>query len=229
MKNFVSSISARLSGELIVPFFLIAIYIVFLVAVKGVIPTAQEILAYFTKLYQSYGYEIIFVSALLEALVVINFFVPGLMAMSLGAIFARAGHLELTLVILAAISGLVIGYTIDFLLGYFGFGDILKKIGYGWVLTKARGQLDKFGDKGLILGFAYPNVASFLSLGAGTLKFKFLYFFFLAAISSLFWIPLWGILIYSVGEIFLTILTRYSFLVVTVVIASLVLLRMLRK
>lgn len=208
---------------------LITLYLGFLIFVRGAIPTTQEIIDHFASIYARYGYEIIFASAALEALVLVNLFVPGLVAMALGAIFARTGHIELTFVVLAATSGVLLGYIIDYFLGYFGFGDFFSKTGLGWMVKKAKEQLKKLGNHGLILGFAYPNVGSFLSLAAGTTRMKFGWFVLIAALSSAFWMPIWGIVIYSFGDIFLTVITKYSFLMGLIVVVSLILVRIWRK
>ncbi len=229
VEPFFKFLKSIFSLSSIAPLVLIALYLVFLVFIRGALPTAQEIIDHFASIYERYGYEIIFVSAALESLVLVNLFVPGLVAMALGAIFARTGHIELTLVVLAATSGVLLGYIIDYFLGYFGFGDFFSKTGLGWMVKKAREQLNKLGTHGLILGFAYPNVASFLSLAAGTVKMRFGWFLLIAILSSAFWMPIWGIVIYSLGDIFLTVLTKYSFLIVLVVATSLILVRIWRK
>ena len=229
MKPFFKLLRPIFTLSSIAPLVLIGFYLGFLIFIRGAIPTAQEIIEHFASIYARYGYEIIFISAFLEALVLINLFVPGLVAMALGAIFVRTGQTELTLVVLAATSVVILGYIVDYLLGYFGVGDLFAKTGFGWMVKKAKDQLIKLGNHGLILGFAYPNVASFLSLAAGTTKINFIWFVALAVISSAFWVSMWGIVIYTVGEIFLTILTKYSLLLASVIVTSLILMKIWKK
>ena len=217
------------SSALIAPATLLVVYLVFIFVIRGSIPTAEEIVHTFASLYARFGYEIIFVAALLESLILVNLFVPGMIAMAMGAVFARTGQTELVLVVLTASLGLLIGYAIDFLLGYFGFGAILKKLGYGWFTKQANDQLKRFGHRSLVLGFIYPNVAALLSFTAGTTSFSFMRFMIIAILSVALWMPLWGILIYSLGEVFITILTKYSFLVVTVILASIFLAGFLKE
>lgn len=218
-----------LSTSLILPVLLIATYVVFLILLKGTFPSGDEIISHFASIYERFGYEIIFISAFLEALVVVNFFVPGLITMAMGAVFARTGVTELQLVIFFASLGLILGYIIDFLLGCLGFAGFLKKVGYGQILTKAKKQFDRFGAHGLVLGFIYPNVASFLSFAAGSAGMNFKLFFSLAVLSSALWMPAWGLLIYAMGDIFLTIFTKYGFLVAVFVISAIILQRVWKK
>lgn len=209
-----------IKNDLLLPLTLLATYVVFLIVARGVVPTSEELIGVFADLYAKYGYEIIFISALLEGLILVNLFVPGMLALALGAVFARTGQTDLTLVILTASSGIVLGYIIDFLMGYFGFGDTLKKLGYDSFLQTSREKLKKFGNRGLIVGFIHTNVGSFLAFAAGTMRLGFLNFLIVAIASTLVWATLWGIAAFYFGEIFLYIIKRYSFLLVLMVIAS---------
>lgn len=212
-----------IKNDLILPLTLLATYIVFLIVARGVVPTSEELIGVFADLYRRFGYEIIFISALLEGLVLVNLFVPGMLALALGAVFARTGETDLTLVILTASLGIVLGYIIDFLMGYFGFGDTLKKLGYGGFLQTSKEKLIKFGNRGLIIGFFHSNIGSFLSLAAGTINYNFLNFIVVAIASTLLWATVWGIAAFYFGEIFLFVIKRYSFLVVLAIIGFLLL------
>lgn len=212
-----------IKNDLILPITLLATYVVFLIVARGVVPTSEELINVFADLYRKYGYEIIFISALLEGLVLVNLFVPGMLALALGAVFARTGETDLTLVILTASFGIVLGYIIDFLMGYFGFGDTLKKLGYEGFLDASRDKLRRFGNRGLIVGFFHTNVGSFLAFAAGTMRLGFVNFLIVAVSSTLVWATLWGIAAFYFGEIFLNIIKRYSFLLVLAVIASFIL------
>ena len=226
--NSISSQIARLvrliiKNDLILPITLLGTYIVFLVVARGVVPTSEELINVFANLYRKYGYEIIFISALLEGLVLVNLFVPGMLALALGAVFARTGETDLTLVILTASLGIVLGYIIDFLMGYFGFGDTLRKLGYEGFINASREKLRKFGNRGLIVGFFHSNVGSFLAFASGTMRLNFLNFVVVAVASTLVWATIWGIAAFYFGEMFLYIIKRYSFLVVLAIIGFLVL------
>jgi len=227
MKNFPSQVLNLLrlviKKDLILPFTLIATYLVFLIVARGVVPTSEELIDLFADFYAKYGYEIIFISALLEGLVLVNLFVPGMLALALGAIFARTGETDLTLVILTASFGIILGYTIDFLMGYFGFGDTLNKLGYEGFLNTSKQKLKQFGNRGLIVGFFHSNVGSFLAFASGTMRLGFLNFLIVAIASTLVWATLWGLTAYFLGEIFLNIIKRYSFLLVILVVALFIL------
>ncbi len=223
--KFLNVLKAILASDLLLPLILLLTYIVFLVIARGIVPTSAELVNDFQALYLKYGYEIIFIAAFLESLILINLFVPGGGAMALGAVFARTGQTQLIWVILAGGTGAICGYIIDYILGYYGFADILKKAGYNNLLNEAKNKLNKFGKRGLILGFINPNIASFLALAAGTTNFNKKYFVILAICATFFWGTLWASLVYTLGDIFLDFFKNYSFLLIILIILGLVLAR----
>ncbi|KKR83721.1 MAG: hypothetical protein UU29_C0002G0034 [Candidatus Daviesbacteria bacterium GW2011_GWA2_40_9] len=229
MSNLFSRMIAVLKHDLFAPVLLIITYVVFIIIARGAIPTSEELIATFTLLYARYGYEIIFVAAALESLGVINLFAPGMVTIGLGAAFARTGSIELYWVIIAASLGALVGYLLDFLIGYFSFSGIVKKMGYGQILQEAREKLINHRTKGLVLGFSYPNIAAFLSLAAGTSRMPFWQFISIAILSTFSWATLWGYGIYLVGDSFILVLSRYSFVIMLLVVATLVFSKLLVK
>lgn len=219
MQNLISLLKFSISSEILAPVILISVYVIFLIVARGVLPTSEELINHFSLWYQQYGYAIIFFGSFLESLVLVNFFVPGAIAVAMGAVFARSGQLDLTLAVLAASAGAILGFALDFVLGYFGFGQIVKKVGYGSALSQAKNQINKSGVKAFSLGFIHPNIGSLISLAAGTLEMNALKFLGLSAVSTVTWISFWGLLVFTFGEAFLIILSRYAFVVILFILA----------
>lgn len=191
------------------PIIFIALYIMTAVILRIIFPTGQALVDQLASIYGRFGYEIIILGSFLEALVLVNFFTPGVAAVGLGAIFAKSGELDLSLAIIFAVLGSIVGYMLDFLLGRFGFGELINRLGYKGTLEDAKSKLLRFSVRTIGLAFMHPNVGALVSLAAGILRMDFRRFFLLALLSTLVWYILWGILIYSLGQIFLTILTKY--------------------
>ena len=219
MKNLNKLLRLELSTELIIPVVLTVLYVGFLIAFRGSIPTSEELISHLAGLYERFGYEVIFIGAMLEALVVINLFVPGSVAVAFGAIFARSGQVDLTWAVLAAALGAIVGYTLDFILGYFGFGRIVKRLDYGGVLAKISRQVEKNDVTTFILGFIHPNIGSFISFAAGTLRTSFITFLILSILCTFAWVSFWAILVFALGDVFLIILTKYIWVVVLLVLS----------
>lgn len=199
--------------SLIIPIILIIIYIIFTVILRMIFPTSQALVDQLASIYGRFGYEIIILGSLMEALILVNFFTPGVAAVGLGAIFAKSGQLDLTLAIVFAVLGSLVGYMLDFLLGRFGFGELVDRMGYGGIVKKTKLKLERFSFKTFSLAFMHPNLGALVSLASGTLRMDFRRFFLLAFLSTLVWYILWGLLIFALGHVFLTILTKYIFII----------------
>lgn len=197
----------------IFPTLCIIIYVVFLILIKRSYPTSEEFLNNISSFYGRFGYEIIFLGSMLEALILINLFVPGVVALGLGAVFARAGELDLTVGIILAVSGALLGYVLDFALGFFGFFEIVKELGWNKALEKVRVELQKSTVRSFSLGFIHPNIGAIVSVASGTLRMNFVKFLSLSFLSTLAWYSLWGILGFALGEVFLTLFTKYAFII----------------
>lgn len=207
------------SASVLIPLILISLYAAVFVFLRGALPTSQELLEHLTALYARFGYEVVFLGAFLEALILINLFVPGALAAGLGAVFARVGELDLTLVVVVATMGATLGYSLDFLLGYFGFAEVFKRFGLVRILTQARSQIEKAKVKTFAIGFIHTSTGSLLSVAAGTLKMNFFSFLPLALLSTLAWVSFWGLLIFAIGEVFLIMLAKYAWVLVLLTVS----------
>lgn len=228
MKFAQKMIGFLLTSDLVLPTILLTSYLIFFFLVRGSLPSSEQLVGTFASLYDKFGYEILFSAALLEALIIVNFFIPGQIAMALGIIFARTGQTELIPVVLAVSLGAILGYFIDYILGYYGFSDVLKGLGYSNIITEARLQLGKFGRRGLIVGFIHPNIGSLLALSSGTIKSNWRSFLLLSTIATFFWATFWSVIIYILGDIFLEIFKKYSILLILLTLIGMVLARLWR-
>ncbi len=208
------------STELIIPIVLIALYVIFLVALKGTLPSTEELVSHAASLYARFGYEIIFTGAFLEALIIVNIFAPGAFTVGLGAVFARAGEINLTVAVIAAILGSMLAYVIDYYLGYYGLGNLAGRLGLKTVLVKTGQNLEKNRFRSFALGFFHPDFGSVVALAAGSLKINFSKFIFLAGLSTIAWYSLWGIVIFSFGSAFLTILVKHFWVLILLMVSA---------
>lgn len=211
-----------ISFDLILPALLLIAYALFLFFIRGILPTSEELLKLFSTYYAQYGYEILFVAALLESLVLINLFAPGQVALALGIVFSRTGETDLPFVMLAVSCGVLIGFTIDYLVGYYGFGDLLQRFGQGGVFNKAKTELKKNGGRSIFISFINPNLGAYMSLAAGATKLEITLFGLIALFSIFFWVISWSLLIYALGDIVLIIIKKYTLLLSAIFVGILI-------
>ena len=226
MQRIVNLIRAIITSDLLLPVLLLAFYLGFFFLAKGTLPTGDELVNLFRQVYKDYGYLIIFFAALLESLVLLNFLVPGSLALAMGAVFAKTGGLDLTSVVLIAATGSILGYIIDYLLGFAGLDRLLKRFGYEKVLLEIEKRVNK---KMLAFAFINPTFGSFFSVSAGIIKSNFAIFLLIAVVSTLVWFSLWGILFYTVGEVLLEVISKYFPLVVIIIFGSTLLSQLITK
>jgi membrane protein DedA with SNARE-associated domain len=125
-------------------------------------------------------------------------------------------------VILAVCCGVIIGFTIDYLVGYYGFGDILKRFGQSSVFDKAKTELKKNGGRSIFISFINPNLGAYMSLAAGASKLEITMFGLIALFSIFFWVISWSLLIYMLGDVVLTIIKKYTLLLSVIFIGILI-------
>ncbi len=226
MERFVKLSKTIIATDVLFPLVLIIFYIGFFFFARNTIPNGEELVTLFREVYRTYGYQIIFLAALLESMVLINFLVPGSLALAMGAVFAKSGGLELELVILTAGTGSILGYVVDYFLGRLGLDTLINKLGYKDTLKDIEKRINR---KTLTLSFINPTIASFFSVSAGIIKFPGITFLLTATLATFVWFSIWGLIFYITGDVLLEILTRYFTLVFIIVIGATTLAQFIRK
>lgn len=191
------------------PFSVIVGYIIFGLFLKWLFPSVDDVFAHFQELFRDYGYMIILIGSILEAALIINFFVPGGSIILAGAFFASQGAITYPLFILVVLAGTLIGFSIDYIVGYYGWSDILNKVGMGSQLKKAEQHLNKFGTKAYFYGYIHPDLGSIYAVASGTLRVHPSKFLLNSMPSLIFWILFWTLPIYFFGSFIRQYLDQY--------------------
>src|SRR2546423_4800294 len=137
------------------------------------------------EFYNHYGYLTVFLGTLGENTAFLGFLLPGNSLALLGAVYARLGMLNLGWVILLATLGTIFGYHIDYLLGRF----VLARFATRWSTSRlgrrirlagrlrlARWLITKHGGKAILISHLIGQVRSFVALGAGMSRMKYVRF-----------------------------------------------------
>ena len=212
-------LAKKLSPQDLLPFGILAFYLVVAVLIRLYLPPAQVILDTVAGFYRTFGYPFVLFSGLLESLFLIGFYFPGSAAILLGAAIARTGAVSLPLVIFFSTVGFMVGYTINYYLGKFGWYKILARMGFEKGIHIAGEKLEKHGEKALFLSYFSPNTASLISTAAGVTKYPFKKFFFVSLLSQTFWSILWGSITFMLGDIFVELFAKYATFIVYGILA----------
>ncbi len=210
MKKLRSQLKRKKKITLIIQVIVVfIIYLLTLIYLRRQIPEAPQLIQRIGAFYGKYGYDMIFLGALLEGTFMVGFYVPGSLIVLLGAVLARSGIVFFPLVILFGTLGLIIGYVINYLLGRFGWHHIVEGVGLGKSIRAAENIIIKHQNSALFWGYMMPSSASFLSTAAGILKVDFKKFLIQSITTQLFWSLLWGGLAYIFGMPFVELFLAY--------------------
>lgn len=210
----------KISISTYISYGLIAFYLIVIIIIRLKIPDTETLIDIITNLYKQFGYAIVFVSGILEALFVIGLYIPGTAAILLGAVVARSGAVSLPLIILLGTLGMCIGYTINYFMGKYGWYHVIAKFGLEKGIKDTEKKMKQHGIKAMFIGFISPNTGSLIATAAGVMKMPFGKFILLSALCQLFWSITWGLVAYILGPLFVEIALKYFSFVIWVVIAG---------
>lgn len=218
MKDKLKSVEGRNFLHYFIIGLLVLFYVTAFFLLRDRLGSPQALLDSVQSLYAKYGYAIVFLAGLIEGTFLLGMYIPGTAIILLGALFAKNGSLALPLVIVSGVSGLVLGYCIDYILGKFGWYEVFSSFGLTKHVDHAKGKLERYEKRALLLGFCSPLFATFLSTAAGMLRLPFKRFFALVLLVQLFWTTVYAVTAYFFGMIVVEFFMRYMGLAVTTVI-----------
>lgn len=215
----------RISG----PIVLLVIYIGLVAFLRTKISDPKSFLILLQGLYGQFGYQFVFVGAFLESLFLIGLYVPGSTAVLLGAAMSKTGVVEFPTVFLLATTGVVLGYSINYVLGRYGWYNLLNQFGLEKGIQLAKEKLEKHAFRTIFLGYFFPGSASILSTAAGAVKMPFITFLYYSILAQCFWSFFWGTISYTFGLTIIEFLLQYFVFFVLAVVVIWFVVRFVRK
>ncbi len=180
------------------------------------LPPQSELVEIARGYFERYGLLTVFICACAEALLLIGWYFPGSIVIFLGVIFAGRDIEQVAAVVLVAAAGIMIGYTLDYVIGRYGWYRLFLKFGLKEGIVSAEQRLERYGWKAFIGTYWHPNLASMTATGAGILHFPFVRFVALSIISVCLWNTFWSGIIFIWGEATLSVIgIRFGLLAIT--------------
>lgn len=148
---------------------------------------AAEIIDLVGYYFSRFGYPLIFASALVENIAIVNYFTPGSTVIWIAGFYAQQGLLNPILVWLTALSGATLGNQIDYLLGYSGVYHLIHAFNLD---KRVEEQKKKYVRKENIveafLIYMAGIIRSFLLVGLGAARIPWWrYFAFTASAAAI--------------------------------------------
>lgn len=154
--------------------------------------------------YDTWGYPLVLVGALLENTALLGLVLPGGSLVMLGAVYAQQGTLALPLVLLLGWLGMVLGTSLDYALGRWGLRSTLgrTRLVARWEpkLAEAERFLERYGVWALLLAHFIGHVRSFVAITAGASRLPYRRFILYEAVAALAWNIVFVGAGYLVGE-----------------------------
>lgn len=149
--------------------------------------------------FDRYGTPALFFSSMLEGLLLIGSYFPGVFVIFLGVLVAD-NPMEAVVSVAVCTLGLVIAHIVNYILGKYGWYRILIKFGMSDAVEQSRIKLERRGLWAIPLSYWLPSVGALTNTAAGIMRLQFRKFLLFSVISSVFWYSLVGLIVYVSGE-----------------------------
>ena len=165
------------------------------------LPPKDEVIRMAQEYYDAYGLITVFISAIIEGVLLAGWYFPGSLVIVLGVVFAGRDIPQLLGVFVATTLGFLISYTFNFYIGKYGWYRLIIAFGFRGPLEKAQKQLATYGPRAVFLTYWHPNLAALTSTAAGILQIPFRTFLFYSVVAAFVWDVFWVMVGYAFGEI----------------------------
>lgn len=184
-----------------VPLILLCIYLSMYIVWKLLgLPSDDQMLVIVKEYFARYGLLVVFVGALIEGFFLLGQYFPGGFIIFLGVISAGNSIGRATEVVGVVCIAFLIAYTLNFLLGRYGWYKLLVKFGLREQLEQAKTKLTKHGLNAVIFSYWEPNLASITATAAGILDFPLKKFTVYSLVGIVIWNAFWGTLVFLLGD-----------------------------
>lgn len=172
------------------------------------LPTQDELIGKVQSFFLAYGLWVIFISSIIESMLFLGWYFPGSLVIFLGVAATTGRPLLAIQTVLVVCVGMLIGYSVNFILGRFGWYKVLIKFGFKDELLKIEERIKRGGMFHSFFLYVMPGFGSLLSTAFGVLKFSFAKFIAFTTLMVLFWNTVWGVAVYFFGMPLFKILTN---------------------
>jgi membrane protein DedA with SNARE-associated domain len=124
-------------------------------------------------LFKDYGYYVVFFGILAENSMFLGFLIPGSIILILAGLSAENGSINLWLVLGAAVAGALIGDTLSYATGRFGWRKSFERGGMGKMIERVRTKMDS-NRTWIILGYHFAGYSRAVGpLASGLFKIPY--------------------------------------------------------
>lgn len=170
------------------------------------LPPAQELALQVEGLFDRYGLPILFLSSLVEGMLLVGGYFPGQFVIILGVAISDSPA-EAIVTVLVAMAGLYIAHILNYFLGKYGWYRLLTRCGFMSSIENAKGKVMKGEFVSLLSTYFMSSVAAIVDTAAGILQMPVRKFLLYSFVALAFWATLVGTLVYVIGENVVTLVS----------------------
>lgn len=192
---------------LAIPLLFAGVYLSILLIVKLLkLPSDQNLVTILQGYFSHYGLWLVFIGAIIEGFLFLGQYFPGGTIIFLGVVSAGKNIFAATEVVLLVMLAFFIGYALDYVVGRYGWYNLLVKFGLRQSLENAKVKIQKQAFNTVILSYWEPNLASITATAAGIIRISLPRFLMYSLIGIAIWETFWGALVFSLGNAMLRIM-----------------------
>lgn len=170
------------------------------------LPSPEAVAAFVEEIFATYGAPALFLGALIEGVLLVGNYFPGLFVIFLGVIVADSASAAARAVAIAT-AGLFLAHLANYALGRYGWYRLLVRLGLRAALDRSRTQLLARGPAAVYASYWMPNLAALTDTAAGIIRMPFWAFALHALVASVLWNTLVGSLVYTFKDLAFMIAT----------------------
>ena len=172
------------------------------------------------NLINNYGYFGMFLGMILEAVIII---IPSEAILATSGILVSSGIFTFFGAFITGLLGSVFCAIVIYFMGYFGGKPFIKKYGKYFFMSdvdleKSDSWFNKYGMFGALIGRNFPIVRTLISLPIGIMRLPFWKFLIYTTIGSIPWTLLFIYLGYALGNSWILVNSKISYLKIPIVI-----------
>lgn len=162
------------------------------------LPPSNILLSKLKVWFDLYGYLVLFISAILEGMLVVGGYFPGTFVIVVSVLLAKS-ITEFILVVCIGTIGLLVAHNLNYVLGKYGWYRLLVKFGVKNQIEESKEKLLKKGPIAMFSSYWFPSLGALVDTAAGIIRMPFRVFFISSLLAGIFWNFLVGIIVYNVG------------------------------
>lgn len=190
--------------------FLVVFLVVNLVWKFFHLPETEHLIAIVEYYFEKFGIIVLFISAFIEGALILGFYYPGAIVIFLSVIVAGQDIGAIIQVVTLVIIAFVLGLSLDYLVGKYGWYRLFLKLGFKNQINEAQEKIKKHALLAILSTYWDINLASFTATAAGILNFPYRKFFLYSLFGLVIWDSFWATVIYFLGPRSIDLVTGKS-------------------